>query len=50
MSKYKHLDKFLEKKGKKVKSKKVKKKKSKLSDKEINELLIQMLVDFGYIE
>jgi hypothetical protein len=50
MSKYKNLDKFLEKKGKKVKIEKVKKDKTKLKDKDIDKLLLQMLEDFGYIE
>lgn len=49
MSKYKNLDKYLEKKGKNVKEK-VKVEKSKLTDKKRTELIDQMLKDFGYIE
>jgi len=50
MSKYPNLDKFLEKKGKKIEKEKVKKDKSKLKDKDIDKLVLQMLEDFGYIE
>jgi ribosomal protein L12E/L44/L45/RPP1/RPP2 len=50
MSRYKNLDKFLEKKGKKVKTERVKKDKTKLKDKDIEKLVLQMLEDFGYIE
>ena len=50
MSKYKNLDKFLEKKGKKIEKDKVKKNKSKLKQEDIDKLLLQMLEDFGYIE
>jgi len=49
MSKYKNLDKFLEKKGKQVKEK-TKVKKSKLTNKKREEFIDQMLKDFGYIE
>lgn len=50
MSKYENLDKYLEKKGKKSKTEKVKKDKKKLKQKDIDQLILQMLEDFGYIE
>jgi uncharacterized protein YajQ (UPF0234 family) len=49
MSKYKFLDKHLEKTGKKVKTK-VKKDKTKLSEKQRDDLIDKMLQDFGYID
>jgi hypothetical protein len=49
MSKYGNLDKFLEKKGKKVKEK-TKVDKSKMTESERDKLIDQMLEDFGYIE
>jgi len=49
MSRYKNLDKYLEKKSKKIKDK-VKQDKTKLKDKDIEKLVLQMLEDFGYIE
>jgi hypothetical protein len=49
MSDYKKLDKFLEKKGKKV-VKRAKKDKSKLTKKQRDDLIDTMLKDFGYIE
>jgi len=51
MSKYENLDKYLDKKGLKVKEKmKVDKEFKNLSTKEKDELLEKMLRDFGYIE
>ena len=50
MRKYKNLDKYLEKKGKKPIVKKIKEDKIKLKDNDINKLVLKMLEDFGYIE
>ena len=54
MSKYTNLDKYLKKKGKTVNTEnevlKEKFKDKELTDKEIQELTLKMLKDFGYIE
>jgi len=50
VSKYKNLDKFIEKKGKNPNTKNVKIKEKELTDKNIKELTLKRLKEFGYIE